>query len=309
MICSANTSGKFESLKKFIGKVIITIGGGKDKIFIVEEKDKQSSEVFSVQSNTKYLEFRPGMSHGFSQNLEDISQQNKTLESNKDINKKMSMNKEDGELDDDDMNDNDNEISEGEEKEEEEKNSDIEDEQKLTKEKEMYLKELSESKASKFGTNSNPYENDYEKVTNSKFGTTNNFVNSQGFKEQISQITKGKHHLLKLTSEGRVYGSGESYFGVVGLGGAASSTKSVALPNLKNIQCKQISCGLYHSLALSNEGDVYTWGLGFEGQLGITGKYKVASSPRYLKFFFKKPVKFVTCGHNYSLAITKNVLV
>lgn len=36
LICSKDTKGKFESLKYFIGKVILTIGGGGDKIYIVE---------------------------------------------------------------------------------------------------------------------------------------------------------------------------------------------------------------------------------------------------------------------------------
>ena len=33
------TSSKFEPLKHFIGKVILAIGGGGDKIFIVEENE------------------------------------------------------------------------------------------------------------------------------------------------------------------------------------------------------------------------------------------------------------------------------
>ena len=36
MICNKETKGKFESLNYFIGKVILTIGGGGDKIYIVE---------------------------------------------------------------------------------------------------------------------------------------------------------------------------------------------------------------------------------------------------------------------------------
>lgn len=123
---------------------------------------------------------------------------------------------------------------------------------------------------------------------------------------QIMQIIKGKYHTLKLTADGKVYGSGNSYFGVVGLGGSCSSEKPKVLPNLLSIKIVQIACGMYHSLALSREGDLYAWGMGFEGQLGLSGKYRVASSPRYLTHFYKMPVKFIACGHNFSLCITND---
>ena len=122
----------------------------------------------------------------------------------------------------------------------------------------------------------------------------------------IVQICKGKYHLVKLTSDGKVHCSGKSYFGVSGLGGSASSEKTKPLPNLINQKIVQITCGEFHSMALSNTGDLYTWGMGFEGQLGLNNQYKVASSPRYLNFFYRKPIKFVCCGYNYSLAITRD---
>ena len=122
----------------------------------------------------------------------------------------------------------------------------------------------------------------------------------------IVQICKGKYHLIKLTSDGKVHCSGKAYFGVAGLGGSSSSEKTKPLPNLINQKIVQVTCGEFHSMALSDKGDLYTWGMGFEGQLGLNSQYKVASSPRYLNFFYKKPVKFVACGYNYSLAITRD---
>jgi alpha-tubulin suppressor-like RCC1 family protein len=49
----------------------------------------------------------------------------------------------------------------------------------------------------------------------------------------------------------------------------------------------QISCGAYHTLALSNYGDVYAWGKGFEGQLGIRKGLECCSSPQLLVKFYK----------------------
>ena len=45
--------------------------------------------------------------------------------------------------------------------------------------------------------------------------------------------------------------------------------------------------------------------MGFEGQLGLNSKYKVAFSPDYINFFYRRPVKFVACNYNYSLVITR----
>ena len=114
----------------------------------------------------------------------------------------------------------------------------------------------------------------------------NDNENEEEAPSQIIQICKGKYHLMKLTSDGKVRCSGKPYFGVVGLGGAAWSDTTELLPNLRNVKVVQIACGEFHSLALAENGDLYTWGMGFEGQLGLSSQYKVASSPRYLRFFF-----------------------
>ena len=144
----------------------------------------------------------------------------------------------------------------------------------------------------------------HKSQSNLENNNANTKTSFQDKESQIVQIYKGKYHLIKLTQDGKVYGCGESYFGVVGLGGAQSAKKPILIPNLSNKKVVQIASGMFHSLALSREGDLYSWGMGFEGQLGLTAQYKCVSSPRYVKFFFNKPVKFIACGHNYSLCVT-----
>ena len=223
-------------MKYFIGKVILTIGGGGDKIYVVEDKDKVSSEVKSIQSR------------GFKDMMKS------------DPNFKPQLTTED---------------------EEEAKAGPLKTE---------------EEKQQEYFSNTSKVETAKEKEEKEK-------------EAQIIQICKGKYHLIKLTSDGKVRCSGKPYFGVTGLGGAAYSETTKLLPNLANIKIVQISCGMFHSLALAENGDLYTWGMGFEGQLGLKLKYKVASSPRYLQFFYRKPIKFISCGHNYSLAITNEGIV
>ena len=65
-----------------------------------------------------------------------------------------------------------------------------------------------------------------------------------------------------------------------------------------------MACGEYHTLALTDKHDLYTWGRGFEGQLGLSHKVQIASTPQYVKSLFDNEVMYIACGAYYSLAIT-----
>ena len=244
LICNKETKGKFEPLKHFIGKVILAIGGGGDKIYIVEEKDKYKSEVKSIQINPNLVKKKTYYNNPIQTNTFNASKNDSYLGQNMEI------------------------------EDEEEKKMEEENEEKKEPEEE----------------NNQDLDDSTERE----------------IPAHIVQICKGKYHLIKLTSDGKVHCSGKAYFGVAGLGGSAFSEKTKPLPNLIDQKIVQVTCGEFHSMALSDKGDLYTWGMGFEGQLGLNSQYKVASSPRYLNFFYRKPVKFVACGYNYSLAITRD---
>jgi alpha-tubulin suppressor-like RCC1 family protein len=75
---------------------------------------------------------------------------------------------------------------------------------------------------------------------------------------------------------------------------------------------------MYHSLALSDIGDIYSWGRGFEGQLGLLESTESISSPQYIPHFFKydktrdikllhkTPIHAIACGAYHSIAIDHN---
>lgn len=70
---------------------------------------------------------------------------------------------------------------------------------------------------------------------------------------------------------------------------------------------------MHHSLALSDIGDVYSWGRGFEGQLGLLEHVEAISTPRCIPHFFKyskqssklqkTSIHFVACGAYHSIAV------
>ena len=270
LICNRETKGKFEPVKYFFGKVILAIGGGGDKIFIVQEKDKYKSEVKSIQIN-------PNIQN----NLNNFSTNN-NLSGNvfsPSKNEESIFGEEEEKKIEEDYPEVNHEVNDSPKKEEEQNN---EEEHK-----------------------ENPAE-EKEKPNNSNDIKDLDDSSEREIPAHIVQICKGKYHLVKLTSDGKVHCSGKAYFGVAGLGGSASSEKTRPLPNLTNQKIVQITCGEFHSMALSASGDLYAWGMGFEGQLGLSNQYNVASSPRYLNFFYRKPVKYIACGYNYSLAITRD---
>ena len=270
LICNRETKGQFEPVKYFFGKVILAIGGGGDKIFIVEEKDKYKSEVKSIQINPALQKKMYNFSTSNISNNVEEEELKKMEEEFTDMNNELN-----------DAQNNNQNISPNE------KNN-----------------ESNEEKIKKETIEENNDKSDIKEKSNNNVDLDES--SEREIPAHIVQICKGKYHLVKLTSDGKVHCSGKSYFGVSGLGGSASSEKTKPLPNLINQKIVQITCGEFHSMALSNTGDLYTWGMGFEGQLGLNNQYKVASSPRYLNFFYRKPIKFVCCGYNYSLAITRD---
>jgi hypothetical protein len=279
-----------ESLKNFIGKVIVTMGGGFDKIYVVEERDKICNDVKSIQSRTFYKH-----------KVQEERELNEMMEA-KEENMRIPEEQQQGV---------------GQIEEERKYNEDNFTQAFGSKDmKKVYSLAISIEDNSNKELNKYSGQNDKkEEEAQLRSGEFNSGMLSDyakgisGFtnkESQIVQIVKGKHHLLKLTYDGKVYSSGNSYFGVVGLGGNKSSDKPIQIPNLADVKVTMISSGMYHSLALSDKGDLYSWGMGFEGQLGLSYGYKVVTSPRYVSFFFKNPVKFISCGHNYSLCITED---
>lgn len=81
-------------------------------------------------------------------------------------------------------------------------------------------------------------------------------------------------HSLMLTSTGRVLSFGSAQYGQLGHGYDAGKQLSDCLrpryiDALKNEKCICVAAGELHSGAVTIDGDAYTWGEGFCGQLGL----------------------------------------
>ena len=97
--------------------------------------------------------------------------------------------------------------------------------------------------------------------------------------KSIIKIESGGGHNLSLSSNGKIYSWGLNTSGQLGyyeddeyLEILKEDMKLIQNPilikNLENIKIKIISCGEAHSLALSENGDIFSWGSCSYGQLG-----------------------------------------
>ncbi|KAK7891978.1 hypothetical protein WMY93_023941 [Mugilogobius chulae] len=75
---------------------------------------------------------------------------------------------------------------------------------------------------------------------------------------------------------------------------------------LSSVQVSQVSCGSQHSLALTKDGQVFTWGLNSRGQLGLGPDVSSVASPERVHSLSDLPLVQVASGgeHSFSLSLS-----
>lgn len=103
---------------------------------------------------------------------------------------------------------------------------------------------------------------------------------------RISKLACGKSHMLAVTSAGLLFGWGDNRCGQLGLFPYGSGSGSglglgevqmvqaaspMLIESLSKVRTIDAACGAFHSLALDQAGQVYSWGRATGGRLGQTG--------------------------------------
>ncbi|KAK6024312.1 regulator of condensation [Ostertagia ostertagi] len=120
----------------------------------------------------------------------------------------------------------------------------------------------------------------------------------------------GAEHILVLTSAGRLFSLGRNRFGQCGVG------HSLPVSELQLVEgdwgsVRALSAGQFHSAILNTKGEVWTFGWGVWGQLGIGGRQiKDCLVPTKVPNL-SEPIKEVSCGrvHTVLLTVSGKVLV
>ncbi|XP_036789395.1 probable E3 ubiquitin-protein ligase HERC3 isoform X2 [Oncorhynchus mykiss] len=76
------------------------------------------------------------------------------------------------------------------------------------------------------------------------------------------------------------------------------------LDNLCNRQVTQVACGDQHSILLTQDGQVFTWGQNTSGQLGLGWGEPSDMSPKPLKSLSGIPLVQITAGGEHSFALS-----
>lgn len=86
----------------------------------------------------------------------------------------------------------------------------------------------------------------------------------------VVQTCASKYHSCALTSEGDVYSWGHGRSGRLGHGSEVGQPEPLLVSyfKLKGVLIKQVASGDNHTVVVSRQGDVYTWGSDKLGQLG-----------------------------------------
>ncbi|KAH6922123.1 hypothetical protein HPB50_009663 [Hyalomma asiaticum] len=124
---------------------------------------------------------------------------------------------------------------------------------------------------------------------------------------KVSQVACGTHHTLFNTDAG-VFSCGSSRYGQLGLGNLQRTWVPHLVETLAGREVVKVAAGLYHSLAVTKDGSLFTWGWGVHGQLGH-GSCDDERQPRVVASLADHKVVDAYGGCGHSVALTSEGVV
>ncbi|KAK5650580.1 hypothetical protein RI129_001609 [Pyrocoelia pectoralis] len=125
--------------------------------------------------------------------------------------------------------------------------------------------------------------------------------------KRVRDIACGSSHSAAITSSGELYTWGLGEYGRLGHGDNITQLKAKQVKALIGHRIVQVACGSRdaQTLALSDEGLVFSWGDGDFGKLGRGGS-EGCNIPHNIERLNSLGVVQVECGAQFSLALTKH---
>mmetsp|Transcript_29055 Transcript_29055/g.41088 ORF Transcript_29055/g.41088 Transcript_29055/m.41088 type:complete len:593 (-) Transcript_29055:1722-3500(-) len=119
----------------------------------------------------------------------------------------------------------------------------------------------------------------------------------------VRQIACGSGHTVVLTIDGEVYTWGRGDDGRLGHGDNGWKYVPRITQSLAGQVVVQVTCGSYHTAAVTGNGDLYTWGGGMYGKLGH-GSESGHSTPKRVEDLAGLVVSQIACGSRHTAVIT-----
>lgn len=123
---------------------------------------------------------------------------------------------------------------------------------------------------------------------------------------EIRAVSCGQDHSLALSEAGQVFSWGSNREGQLGNDSQeVSILKPKVIKKLATMQVVQVASGALHSLALTINGELYSWGCNGNGQLGLGDNHRSpCRSPCRVMHLAAIPLTQVACGGYHSMALS-----
>lgn len=123
----------------------------------------------------------------------------------------------------------------------------------------------------------------------------------------FKKVACGACHTLAVNEWGQLFSWGSNIDGQLGLNSPNVTEPAPRMvKTLGTSVIVQVACGVNHAIALTNNGELYTWGSHSEGQLGLGPDIKNELKPKLISSLAAVPITFVACGGYHTIVITKS---
>jgi len=123
----------------------------------------------------------------------------------------------------------------------------------------------------------------------------------------VTIIACGAFHTGAVDTKCSVFTWGQGEYGRLGHGEPVDCTAPRLVEDLERKGIRSLALGLYHTLALADNGDIYSWGSGESGQLGHEDKTRMELKPRMIDSQEGMGIRQVYCGYHSSMSLNSDV--
>nr|AIA22173.1 UVR8 [Gentiana rigescens] len=122
---------------------------------------------------------------------------------------------------------------------------------------------------------------------------------------RIRQIACGDSHCLAVTMEGEVQSWGRNQNGQLGLGTTEDSLVPQKIESFQGIAIKMVAAGAEHTAAVTEDGELYGWGWGRYGNLGL-GDRNDRLVPEKVSAVEGEKMSLVACGWRHTICVSSS---
>lgn len=123
--------------------------------------------------------------------------------------------------------------------------------------------------------------------------------------KKVTAVACGYAHSIALCHSYEVLVWGSGFKGKLGLSDDQNRLVPTEIKTLKRKHVKQMACGSFHTMVLTETGDLYTWGIGERGQLGH-GDLENRKTPTPILGLQGKEIGCIAAGEAHSIAALKD---